>query len=125
MHLARGVKQPADGVVVGLGGRQVVAWRDIDFFPGVADRGRPGSTAVRVFQPFDGQLLLELVDFVKDNPALLSIFVDEMSIPVLTVPLSIETILRPNKSTAWIGFTTGTGEVWQAVDILSWNFSSY
>ena len=67
----------------------------------------------------------KLVDFVKDNPALLSIFVDEMSIPVLTVPLSIETILRPNKSTAWIGFTTGTGEVWQAVDILSWNFSSY
>ena len=67
----------------------------------------------------------KLVDFVKDNPALLSIFVDEMSIPVLTVPLSIETILRPNQSTAWIGFTTGTGEAWQAIDILSWNFSSY
>jgi hypothetical protein len=67
----------------------------------------------------------KLGHFVSDDLGILSIFVDEMDIPVLTVPLSMGTILRPNHSTAWIGFTSGTGEAWQAVDILSWNFSSF
>ena len=48
-----------------------------------------------------------------------------MDVPALTVPLSIETVLRPGGSTAWVGFTGGTGESWQAVDLVSWNFTSY
>ena len=43
---------------------------------------------------------------------------------LLTVPLSLETVLRPNSTRAWVGFTSGTGESWQAVDVLSWSFES-
>ena len=26
---------------------------------------------------------------------------------------------------AWVGFTAGTGETWQIVDLLGWNFTSF
>ena len=66
-----------------------------------------------------------LAHFTRENPGLLRVFVDDMDVPALTVPLSMETVLRPGGSTAWVGFTGGTGESWQAVDLVSWNFTSY
>ena len=58
------------------------------------------------------------------NPGLLEVFLDDADEALLTVPLSLETVLRPNSTRAWVGFTSGTGESWQAVDVLSWSFES-
>jgi len=63
--------------------------------------------------------------FTQQNPGLLSVYVDDMETPLLTVPLSMETILRTNRSTAWVGFTSGTGEAWQIVDLVAWNFTTF
>ena len=71
-----------------------------------------------------------LSHFTKANPGLLHVYVDDMNTPVLTVPLSMETVLRTwpdgfQSTTAWVGFTSGTGDTWQIVDLLSWNFTSF
>ena len=49
-----------------------------------------------------------------------------MATPVLSVPLSAASFLRPNgNGRVFFGFTASTGAVWQAVDVLSWNVTSY
>ena len=49
-----------------------------------------------------------------------------MTTPVLSVPLSAASFLRPSSNgTAFFGLTASTGAVWQAVDILSWNLTLY
>ena len=56
------------------------------------------------------------------------VFVDDMTTPVLSVPLSNASFLRTNGTDAgkvYIGFTASTGAVWQAVDILTWNLTLY
>jgi hypothetical protein len=53
------------------------------------------------------------------------VFVDDMTTPLLSVPLSAASFLRNDSSKAYFGFTASTGAVWQAVDLLSWNLTSY
>ena len=48
-----------------------------------------------------------------------------MTTPVLSVPLSASSFLRPNSTKVYVGFTASTGAVWQAVDILAWNLTLY
>jgi len=55
---------------------------------------------------------------------LLSVYIDDMSEPKLTVPLTMNTVLRPNSKTAYVGFTAATGSTFQVVEILAFNFSS-
>lgn len=52
---------------------------------------------------------------------------DDLSIPVLAVPLSLRKTLdlSSNEGRAWVGFTAATGvETYQVHDVLSWQFSS-
>lgn len=56
---------------------------------------------------------------------LLSVFLDDMDTPVLSVPLRLESSLELHHGRAWVGFTAATGErTWQTHDILRWSFSS-
>ena len=57
------------------------------------------------------------------------VFVDDMTTPVLSVPLSNASFLRngttgTDAGKVYIGLTASTGAVWQAVDILSWNLTN-
>jgi glucose/arabinose dehydrogenase len=59
---------------------------------------------------------------VEYAPGSLRIFVDDLAVPALTVPVDIGATLNLSDDTAWVGFTAGTGSVWQAHDVLSWSF---
>eukprot|EP00949_MAST-11_sp_MAST-11-sp1_P003824 g3824.t1 len=53
----------------------------------------------------------------------LSVFVDDLYTPVLTVPMNLDATLKLNSGRAYVGFTAATGdEMWQTHDILSWQF---
>ncbi|KAF4129584.1 Bacterial lectin [Phytophthora infestans] len=61
----------------------------------------------------------------RSGVGLLSIYLDDMNTPVLTVPLRIENTLELFHGRAWVGFTGATGaNAWQTLDILSWDFDS-
>jgi hypothetical protein len=55
----------------------------------------------------------------------ISVYLNDMNTPVLSVPLRVESAIELNHGRAWVGFTASTGEIsWQAHDILSWSYSS-
>lgn len=56
----------------------------------------------------------------------LRIFLDDMSTPVLQVPLQdrLQNLLGLEDGTAWVGFTAATGAGWQNHDIRSWTFTA-
>jgi hypothetical protein len=55
-------------------------------------------------------------------PGTLTIFLDDLTKPVLTVPVDLETTLSLDNGLAWVGFTAATGGRSQAHDILSFSF---
>ena len=59
---------------------------------------------------------------VAYQPGTLTIFLDDMTNPVLTVPVDLGTTLRLDNGTAWVGFTAATGRRFQAHDIRSFSF---
>src|ERR671915_94931 len=56
-------------------------------------------------------------------PGTLTIFLDDLTKPVLTVPVDLGTTLSLDNGEAWIGFTAATGGRSQAHDILSFSFA--
>ena len=66
-----------------------------------------------------------LSHFIGERPRLFNIYVDNMELPLLSVPLTIDTVLRSETKSAWVGFTSGTGDTWQVIDVISWNFTSF
>jgi hypothetical protein len=59
---------------------------------------------------------------VAYQPGTLTIFLDDMTNPVLTIPVDLRTTLRLDNGTAWVGLTAATGRRFQAHDILSFSF---
>lgn len=62
--------------------------------------------------------------FLDDHTGLLKVYLDSFERPKLTVPISMGSVLGATGHTAWVGFTGSTGESWQAINLLSWNFTS-
>ncbi len=58
-------------------------------------------------------------------PDTLSIFLDDMSEPMLTVPVNLGQTLSLDGGEAWVGFTAATGGACADHDIKSWRFWSY
>ena len=58
-------------------------------------------------------------------PGMLSIFLDDMSDPVLDVPVDLGQTLSLDDGKAWVGFTAATGGEWANHDIINWRFWSY
>jgi hypothetical protein len=56
------------------------------------------------------------------TPGTLSIFLDDLTKPVLTVPLDLGATLRLDQEKAWVGLTAATGRRFQAHDIYSFSF---
>lgn len=57
---------------------------------------------------------------------LLKVYVDDMLVPVLAVPLNLEACLRLHHGRAYVGFTAATGiDTWQVHDLLSFTFAAH
>lgn len=50
----------------------------------------------------------------------LVVFVDDMTKPLVALPLNLNSILKLPENQAYIGFTASTGKNWQKHDILEW-----
>jgi hypothetical protein len=50
----------------------------------------------------------------------LTVYVDDMSVPLLAMPLNFNTALQLPDGQAFVGFTAATGRSWQKHDILDW-----
>jgi hypothetical protein len=58
---------------------------------------------------------------ISYTPGALQVFVDDMTVPVLTIPnLNLASLLSLDNGSAWMGFTAGTGAAYEAHDILAW-----
>ena len=54
----------------------------------------------------------------------LDVFLDDLSAPLLTLPLSLQAVLGPDRARAWVGLTAATGARFQAIDVFSVSFTS-
>ncbi len=54
----------------------------------------------------------------------LKVFIDNLTMPLVTIPLSLEDILNLDNGKAWIGFTSSTGLATENHDIINWSFSN-
>jgi hypothetical protein len=57
-------------------------------------------------------------------PGSLKIYVDNLTVPVLTLAVDLSTTLNLDNGSAWVGLTAGTGASYENHDILSWSFTS-
>ena len=56
---------------------------------------------------------------------LMYIYVDDLYSPIITTPINLDYTLKLDNGRSYAGLTAATGEsLWQAHDILSWEFSS-
>jgi CHRD domain-containing protein/lectin family protein len=85
-----------------------------DFSLGYTTQGTP---AIPLFA--DGSVHTTKVAY---KPGTLTISLDDLTKPVLTVPVDLGTKLSLDEGKAWVGFTGATGRRFQAHDILSFSF---
>jgi peptide-N4-(N-acetyl-beta-glucosaminyl)asparagine amidase len=57
------------------------------------------------------------------EPGTLSVYLDSLIMPVLTVPLNLPNTLTLTGGTAYVGFTAGTGAGQENHNILNWTFA--
>jgi hypothetical protein len=67
----------------------------------------------------DGAIHNVMIDY---TPGTLSVFIDDMSAPALSVSIDLSTKLSLDNGKAWVGFVSSTGAVWETHDILNWTF---
>ena len=75
---------------------------------------------------------LENADYVNGGQGdwgsgfgLMYIYVDDLYSPIITTPINLDYTLKLDNGRSYAGITAATGEsLWQAHDILSWEFSS-
>lgn len=61
---------------------------------------------------------------INYSPGLLSIFLNDLSNPLLTVAVDLGQLLNLENGTgAYIGFTSSTGGAWENHDIVQWSYS--
>lgn len=66
--------------------------------------------------------LLDLMRDYKHGLGTLKVFVDNLAVPVLTVPINIAAFMDLDNGRAWIGFTASTGRSMQNHDVSSFTF---
>ena len=70
----------------------------------------------------DGQIHVVKIAYVM--PGELLVFLDDLSSPVLAVPVDFTSLLQLTDGTAWVGFTSATGAAYENHDILNWSFTT-
>ncbi len=66
----------------------------------------------------DGQIHIAEISYV---PGSLSVFIDDLTRPVLTVPVDLVGSLGLTGGNAWLGFTASTGGAFEQQEILNWS----
>jgi outer membrane protein OmpA-like peptidoglycan-associated protein len=56
---------------------------------------------------------------IRYVPGRLDVYLDELTKPVVTVSVQIDSLLELDNGTCWIGFTAATGQSWGDFDIIS------
>ncbi|MCC7013050.1 MAG: PQQ-dependent sugar dehydrogenase [Planctomycetes bacterium] len=59
---------------------------------------------------------------VRYASGVLSVFVDNLALPVLSTPLALGSLLNLDNGRAWAGFSAATGGLAERHDVLSWSF---
>ncbi|MCK5529006.1 MAG: PKD domain-containing protein, partial [Kiritimatiellae bacterium] len=67
----------------------------------------------------DGQIHTARVDYVSGS---MDVYLDDMSTPILSVSVDLDSTLNLDNGKAWVGFTASAGD--QSHNILSWDFTS-
>ncbi len=68
----------------------------------------------------DGNLHTVVLQY---DPGTLSIYVDNLGVPLLTVNVTLDSLLNLNNGAAWVGFSGATGADSEAHDIFNWTFT--
>ena len=68
----------------------------------------------------DGNVHTVRIDYI---PGTLSVFLDDLANPALTVSLDLAATLSFDNGRAWVGFTAATGAWTENHDILNWSFT--
>lgn len=68
----------------------------------------------------DGQIHTAKISYI---PGVLAIYVDDLAVPALNVPIDIASLLSLDNGAAWVGFTGSTGGATEIHDILNWSFA--
>jgi hypothetical protein len=58
------------------------------------------------------------------RPPVISVFLDDLTTPVLTSSIDLASVVDPATGTAYVGLTASTGAGWENHDILSWSFQN-
>lgn len=56
-------------------------------------------------------------------PGLLTVYLDDATVPVLTAVLNLADTLDLDDGAAWVGFTGATGGLSENHDVLNWSFT--
>ena len=73
----------------------------------------------------DGKWHVVQVHYVVQPQPQLSIYIDDLTKPVLQIAVDIVARLQLTDGTAWVGFTGATGGYTEVHDIQNWHFQSY
>jgi len=100
------------------------------FHVGVHSRGTERNSShesaslgrfIPTFRLADGLVHVVKVEYV---PGTLTVYLDDLADPALTVQVDLDATLRLDSGTAWVGFTASTEPGFrEAHDILSWSFT--
>jgi hypothetical protein len=63
------------------------------------------------------------VEYIAGTPGTLNVYLDDLLIPVLSIPLDLASTITLNSGSAWVGITAGTGGFFTNHDLLSWEFA--
>lgn len=75
--------------------------------------------------PHSASFFIDGVSDFGNGLGSLSIFIDDLSEPIIITPLDLDSLLDLHHGRAWVGATASTGlEIWQTHDVLAWNFTS-
>jgi hypothetical protein len=69
----------------------------------------------------DGLIHTAKIEYLNSQ---LSVFVDDMDVAILNIPMDIQSIITLSQNNAYVGFTGATGGSTANQDILSWSFES-
>jgi hypothetical protein len=90
-----------------------------------------GAPVIPAFTMSDGAVHTVIIDYTPPTCngdcglGTLTVNLDGAPTNVLTTPVTLENEMNLNSGNAWVGFTSGTGTLFENHDILSWTFTPH
>ena len=71
----------------------------------------------------DGEVHTARIQYTPGAPGTLNVYLDDLTTPILSVPLDLAATINLNDGSAWVGMTAATGGLFSNHDILAWEFN--